>query len=104
MDNAYLAAIDISQKKAKTVVMFNGLFPSSGLKNRSEPGGDRWAVQETNDGLVTFGGGQPIFDDSGFFIGAVGVGGSSIADDVDVAVHAAQAVGSTITSPEETFE
>ena len=56
MDNAFLGSVDIAQKKAKTVVLYNGLFPSYGLLNRSEPGGDVYAIQETNGGTVVFGG------------------------------------------------
>ena len=97
MDNAYLGSVDISMKKAKTVTYFNGLFPSYGLLNRSEPGGDLWAIQETNGGLVVFGGGQPIIDDEGYFIGAIGVSGGTVQQDIDTAVYGAQAVGSTIT-------
>lgn len=58
MDNAYLGSVDISMKKAKTVTSFNGLFPSYGLLNRSQPGGDLFAIEETNGGLVVFGGGE----------------------------------------------
>ena len=97
MDNAYLGSVDISMKKAKTVTYFNGLSPSYGFLNRSEPGGDLWAIQETNGGLVVFGGGQPIIDDNGYFIGAIGVSGGTVQQDIDTAVHGAQAVGSTIT-------
>ena len=78
MDNAYLGSVDISMKKAKTVTYFNGLFPSYGLLHSSQPGGDLWAIQETNDGLVVFGGGQPIYDKDGYFIGAVGVSGGTV--------------------------
>lgn len=39
MDNAYPGSIDISQKKARTSVLFNGI-PSGGLYNRSLPSGD----------------------------------------------------------------
>jgi uncharacterized protein GlcG (DUF336 family) len=78
MDNAYLGSVDISMKKAKTVTYFNGLFPSYGLLTRSQPGVDLWAIQETNDGLVVFGGGQPIYDKDGYFIGAVGVSGGTV--------------------------
>jgi len=97
MDNAFLGSIDISQKKAKTAVLYNGI-PSIALQNRSEPGGDVYAIQETNGGTVVFGGGQPIFDPSGYFIGAVGVSGGTVAQDTDVAIHAAQAIGTTITA------
>lgn len=97
MDNAYLGSVDISIKKAKTVALFNGLFPSYGLYNRSQPGAmnDLYAIQETNDGLVVFGGGQPIFDAEGYFIGAVGVSGGTVQQDVNVSVTAAEAIGST---------
>ena len=97
MDNAFLGSIDISQKKARTVTLFNGAFPSYGLLNRSQPGGDLYGIEETNGGLVVFGGGQPIYDFDGYYIGAVGVSGGSVEQDIDVAVHAAEAVGTTIT-------
>ncbi|EMC99920.1 hypothetical protein BAUCODRAFT_119481 [Baudoinia panamericana UAMH 10762] len=97
MDNAYLGSVDISMKKAKTVTSFNGLFPSYGLLNRSQPGGDLYGIEETNGGLVVFGGGQPIFDPTGYFIGAVGVSGGTVQQDINTAVHAAQSVGTTIT-------
>lgn len=98
MDNAYLGSVDISIKKAKTVTYFNGLFPSYGLLNRSQPGGDLYGIQETNGGLVVFGGGQPIFDSDGYFIGAVGVSGGTVQQDIDTAVHAAESIGTTITN------
>lgn len=97
MDNAYLGSVDISMKKAQTVTYFNGLFPSYGLYNRSKPAGDLWGIEETNGGLVVFGGGQPIYDDDGYFIGAIGVSGGTVTQDVDTAVAGAQAVGSTLT-------
>jgi len=84
MDNAFLGSIDIAQKKAKTVVMYNGI-PSDAIKQRSEPGGDIYAIQETNGGTVVFGGGLPIYDNEGYFIGAVGVSGGTVTEDVDVA-------------------
>jgi uncharacterized protein GlcG (DUF336 family) len=52
MDNAFLGSLDISIKKAKTVALFNGLFPSSGLLQRSQPGGDLFGIEGTNGGLV----------------------------------------------------
>jgi uncharacterized protein GlcG (DUF336 family) len=98
MDNAYLGSVDISIKKAKTVTSFNGLFPSYGLLNRSQPGGDVFAIEETNGGLVVFGGGQPIYDSNGYWIGAIGVSGGSVQQDIDTSTAGAEAVGTTITS------
>jgi uncharacterized protein GlcG (DUF336 family) len=56
MDNAYPGSIDISQKKARTAILFNGLT-SAGLYNASQPGGSLYGIEETNGGLVVFGGG-----------------------------------------------
>lgn len=83
MDNAFLGSIDLSQKKARIVTLFNGQAPSGAFYNLTQPGGELWALQETNGGLVPLGGGQPIIDGNGHFIGAV-------------AVYAARSVGSTI--------
>jgi uncharacterized protein GlcG (DUF336 family) len=46
--------------------------------------------------LVVFPGGQPIYDHDGYFIGAVGVSGGTVEQDVDVAIHAAEAIGTTL--------
>ncbi|KAK3708393.1 hypothetical protein LTR37_011489 [Vermiconidia calcicola] len=96
MDNAFLGSVDISIKKAKTVTSFNGLFPSYGLLERAQPGGDVFAIQETNGGLVVFGGGQPIIDPDGYYIGAVGVSGGTVKQDIGTAVHAAESIGTTV--------
>lgn len=56
MDNSYVGSIDISQKKARTAVLFNGL-PSAGLYDASQPGASLYGIEETNGGLVVFGGG-----------------------------------------------
>lgn len=96
MDNAYGGSIDISQKKAKTVTYFNGLMPSDGLFERAQPGGDVYAIEQTNGGLVVFGGGQPIIDPDGYFIGAVGVSGGTVDQDIETAVAAAESIGTTI--------
>ena len=56
MDNAYPGSIDISMKKARTAVLFNGL-PSSALYTPAQPGQALYGIEETNGGLVVFGGG-----------------------------------------------
>ncbi|KAK5130184.1 hypothetical protein LTR08_002393 [Meristemomyces frigidus] len=98
MDNAYLGSVDISIKKAKTVTSFNGQFPSYGLLDSSQPGGDLFGIEQTNGGLVVFGGGQPIFDYDGYFIGAVGISGGTVDQDVATSVKAAESIGTTITT------
>ena len=56
MDNAYPGSIDISQKKARTAVLFNGLS-SEMLGVAALPGGGLYGIEETNGGLIAFGGG-----------------------------------------------
>jgi uncharacterized protein GlcG (DUF336 family) len=56
MNNAYIGSIDIRQKKASIAVLFNGL-PSAGFYNSSQPGPPLYAIEQTNGGLVVFGGG-----------------------------------------------
>jgi uncharacterized protein GlcG (DUF336 family) len=56
MDNAYPGSIDLSMKKARTAVLFNGLT-SGDLYEQAQPGQPLYGVQETNGGLVVFGGG-----------------------------------------------
>lgn len=56
MDNSYIGSIDISQKKARTAVLFNGLSSAS-LYDASQPGAPLYGIEETNGGLVVFGGG-----------------------------------------------
>ncbi|KAI9873052.1 MAG: hypothetical protein M1823_008017, partial [Watsoniomyces obsoletus] len=84
MDNAFPGSIDISQKKARTVSLFYGAFTTASLYNITQPGASLYGIQETNDGLIVFGGGVPIYVDSKF-IGAVGVSGGTTDQDVMVA-------------------
>ncbi|KAJ4293092.1 hypothetical protein N0V90_008374 [Kalmusia sp. IMI 367209] len=55
-DNAYPGSIDISIKKARTAVLFNGMA-SAGLYESAQPGQSLYGIEQTNGGLVVFGGG-----------------------------------------------
>lgn len=70
-------------------MLFNGI-PSMALLNRSYSGGDLYGIEETNGGIVVFGGGIPIYQD-GYLIGGVGVSGGSVAQDIEVATAGAMA-------------
>jgi uncharacterized protein GlcG (DUF336 family) len=83
MDGAFLGSIDIALKKAKTARFFN--MSSKELGDLSQPGKPLYGIEVTNDGLVIFGGGELIRDKSGTIIGAIGVSGSSVEDDMGVA-------------------
>lgn len=92
-DNAFLGSIDISQKKAKTVTLFNGAYTTEAFYNLTQPGASLYGIEQTNNGLVVFGGGLPIYLDQ-FFIGAVGVSGGTTAQDIEVATAGVNAIGS----------
>lgn len=83
MDGAWLGSIDIAWKKAKTAVFFQ--MPTSAIGELSQPGGELYGIEHSNDGLITFGGGLPIRDASGELIGGVGVSGGRVHQDVEVA-------------------
>ncbi len=83
MDEAPLGSIDLAIQKAKTAVLFRA--DSGMLGPRAQPGGPLWSIENSNGGLVTFGGGVPIFDADRRCVGAVGVSGATIDQDEMVA-------------------
>ena len=89
MDGAYLGSIDIALKKARTSRYFDA--PSGALGAMTQPGGPLFGLEATNGGLVTFAGGLPLKNADGVVIGAIGVSGSSVENDLAVAEAGAAA-------------
>jgi uncharacterized protein GlcG (DUF336 family) len=83
MDDAFLGSIDICIKKAKTARWFN--MPTGTLGELAQPGQPLYHIEFSNDGLITFPGGLPLKNAEGVIIGAIGVSGSSVEDDNEVA-------------------
>ncbi|SEF52292.1 Uncharacterized conserved protein GlcG, DUF336 family [Actinacidiphila yanglinensis] len=83
MEEAWLGSVDIAIKKARTAAFFR--MPTASIGELSQPGGELYNVEVTNGGLVTFGGGLPITGAGGRVIGAVGVSGGRVPEDVAVA-------------------
>ena len=90
MDGAFLGSVDISIKKAKTARLFN--MSSAELGAISQVGQPLYGIEVTNEGLVVFGGGELIHDANGVIIGAVGVSGSSVENDMAVAQAGSAAI------------
>lgn len=89
MDDAWLASIDIAQNKAWTSVALK--MPTSNLAEATVPNAELYGLNTTNQGrLVVFGGGIPLMK-NGKVIGAVGVSGGAVAQDMQVAEAAVQA-------------
>ncbi|UJL45084.1 heme-binding protein [Virgibacillus sp. NKC19-16] len=83
MDDAWLASIDIAQNKAWTSVALK--MPTSNLEEATVPNAELYGLNTTNQGrIVVFGGGFPL-ERNGKVLGAIGVSGSTVPNDVKVA-------------------
>ncbi|MFW1678129.1 GlcG/HbpS family heme-binding protein [Pontibacter sp. JAM-7] len=86
MDGAFLGAIDVAIKKARTSALFPLPSGDFGQLMRDE---DLTGMHETNGGLIGFPGGCPVFV-AGQSLGAIGISGGSA--DQDHAIASAAAV------------
>ncbi len=90
MDGAWLGSVDIAIKKAKTARFFD--MNTGEIGKLSQPGGKLYNIEHSNDGLITFPGGVPIRNSAGEIIGGIGVSGSTVENDHEVALAGAAAV------------
>ena len=90
MDGACLGCIDIAIRKARTARLFDR--PSGELGKLSQPGGSLYAIEHSNGGLITFPGGLPLKDAQGNILGAIGVSGDTVENDLLVAQAGADAL------------
>lgn len=90
MDNAWLGSVDIAVKKAKTARFFD--MPTGALGALSQPGQPLFNIEVSNGGLITFPGGVPLKNGDGAVIGAIGVSGSTVEHDHEVAAAGAAAL------------
>jgi len=90
MDGAWIGSIDISIKKAKTARFFD--MDTGIIGELSQPGGPLYNIEHSNDGLITFPGGVPLRNAAGDVIGGIGVSGSTVEDDHEVAMAGAGAI------------
>lgn len=89
MDDALLVSLDIAQNKAWTAVALK--MSTENLAKATGTGKELFGINTTNNGrVVIFGGGIPLEKD-GVIIGAVGVSGGSVKDDIKVATAAVKA-------------
>jgi uncharacterized protein GlcG (DUF336 family) len=89
MDGAWIGSVDIAINKAFTARAFD--LPTAELAADSQPGGQFYGIDQTNEGrVVIFAGGIPLKRD-GKVVGAVGVSGGDGDQDTAVAEAAAAA-------------
>ncbi|SMO36284.1 GlcG/HbpS family heme-binding protein [Fodinibius sediminis] len=82
-DGAWLGSIDIAIKKARTARYFD--MNTGEIGKLSQPGGSLYNIEHSNDGLISFPGGIPIKNGDEEVIGAIGVSGSTVENDHEVA-------------------
>jgi len=90
MDGAWLGSVDIAIRKARTARFFD--MPTGNLGQLSQPGQPLYNIEHSNGGLITFPGGIPVKDSNGEVIGAIGVSGSTVENDHQVAQAGVEAI------------
>ena len=90
MDGAWIGSIDISFKKARTSAWFT--MDTAVLTPLVKPDAPLFNIEHSNGGLITFPGGVLIKNAEGVVIGAIGVSGSSVENDHEVAAAGAAVV------------
>lgn len=88
MDGAVLGSIDIAIKKARTAALFE--CNSEDVWEYCKPGAPAHGLEMTNGGLAPFAGGVLLRDENGAPIGAVGVSGGAVDQDLEIALAAAE--------------
>lgn len=89
MAGAWLGSVDIAITKARTARYFD--MPTGDLGKLSQPGKPLYGIEHSNGGLISFPGGLPIKNADGEIVGAIGVSGSTVDDDHEVAEAGADA-------------
>lgn len=88
MDNALPASVDIAVNKAYTAAVFRMATHELGVE--AQPGRALYGVQATHQGrVVIFGGGYPVLR-NGAVIGAIGISGGTVEQDMQIASFALQ--------------
>jgi uncharacterized protein GlcG (DUF336 family) len=90
MDGAVLGSIDLAMAKARTAVLFQ--TTSEAVWDYCRPGAPAPGLERSNGGLATFAGGVPLVAPDGTVIGAVGVSGGAVLQDLEIANAAVAAL------------
>jgi glc operon protein GlcG len=93
MDGVALGAMRLAAGKAHTAVLWgtrSGLFMDS-----TQPGGEDWGFNATDDRIVVYAGGLPLFAD-GLLVGGVGASGGTAEQDEACVETAALSLGFTL--------
>ncbi len=90
MDGTLPASTEIAISKAYTAAVLR--MATHELGKLAQPGGELYGIQHTHDGkIVLFGGGLPL-QLNGQVVGAIGISGGSVNEDVQVAEYVVNAL------------
>lgn len=90
MDDALLVSVELAQNKAWTSIAMK--MTTENVSLVAANGKELYGINTTNNGrVVVFGGGIPLYN-NGQIIGAVGVSGGSVEEDIHVAQTAVDAL------------
>jgi uncharacterized protein GlcG (DUF336 family) len=90
MDGAVLGSIDLAVGKARTAVLFQ--TRSDAVWDYCKPGAAAPGLERSNGGLTTIAGGIHLIAPDGTTIGAVGVSGGTVPQDLAIAEAAVAAL------------
>lgn len=89
MDGAVIGSIDVAMKKARTAVLFE--TTSEAVWDYCKPGAAAHGLELSNGGLAPFAGGISVKGRTGETLGAVGVSGGAVPQDLEIAQAAVAA-------------
>ncbi|HEY6836108.1 MAG TPA: heme-binding protein [Gaiellaceae bacterium] len=92
MDGAPLGALQLASGKAYTAVLWG--MRSGDFMESTQPGGADWGFNATDERIVVYAGGLPLFAD-GELVGGAGASGGTAEQDEACVAAAAEALGFT---------
>ena len=90
MDGAALGAMQLAVGKAYTAASW--ATPSGEFGQSTQPGGDDWGWNTTDERIVVYAGGVPLLVE-GELVGAIGASGGTATEDEECVAAAASALG-----------
>jgi len=97
MDGAALGAMRLALGKAYTAVLWG--TRSGDFTESTQPGGDDWGWTTTDERIVVYAGGVPLYDGDDL-VGGLGASGATAEQDEECVTAAANAVGFGIEASE----
>lgn len=83
MDGSVVGPVDVSQKKARTAALFG--MDGVDFAEVAKPGAAIYSIENTNGGLISFGGSVVLRDSGGGIVGGIGVAGATVDADEELA-------------------